>query len=162
MAALTVLRFPTADGADTALAGVQQLQQQHALTLRDAAIVSWPAGTAGPTTHRLVDVAAARPLGGAFWGMLFGLIFFTPLFAMVVGLAVGALGGTFGEFGIDENFVCRVRHAITEGTSALFLMTNETVADRVAGGIACVPFEVIATRPSRGQEQRLREAVVHG
>ena len=161
MATLTVLRFPTADGVDAALAGLRDLQEEHALTLRDAAIVSWPAGTAGPSTHALDSVTTTGALGGVFWGRLFGLIFFSPLFGMTVGIATGALGGVFRDYGIDEIFVCAVRSAVTEGTSALFLMTRETVVDTVVDGMKHVPIAVIATNLSRERERRLREVLVH-
>src|SRR5262249_35358728 len=97
-------------------------------------------------------------LGGMFWGMLFGLIFFTPLFGMAIGAAVGALGGSFRDYGIDDDFIKRVRGAVTEGTSALFLMTSDAVMDRVAETTKRAKFEIIATNLSHQQEQKLREA----
>jgi uncharacterized membrane protein len=59
------------------------------------------------------------------------LIFFTPLFGMAIGATFGALGGAFRDYGIDDDFIKRVRSQVTEGTSALFLMTSEAVMDRV-------------------------------
>ena len=50
MATVTVLKFPTAEGANKALGQVQDLQKQHLLKLHDAAIVSWPAGKKSPKT----------------------------------------------------------------------------------------------------------------
>jgi hypothetical protein len=47
-----------------------------------------------------------------FWGMLFGLIFLTPLFGLAVGAAIGALGGAFRDYGIDDDFIKRVRGGI--------------------------------------------------
>jgi uncharacterized membrane protein len=158
MATVTVLKFPTADGAVEALGRVQDLQRQHLIKLHDAAIVSWPVGKKSPKTRQLVDLVSAGALSGMFWGMLFGLIFFTPLFGMAVGAAFGALGGAFRDYGIDDDFINRVRSQVTEGTSALFLMTSEAVLDRVAEGMKDVKFEIIATNLSKEQEQKLREA----
>jgi uncharacterized membrane protein len=93
-----------------------------------------------------------------FWGMLFGLIFVTPLFGIAVGAAMGALGGAFRDYGIDDDFISRVRGAVTAGTSALFLMTSEAVLDRVAAAMQRSTFEIIATNLSKEQEQELREA----
>jgi uncharacterized membrane protein len=64
-----------------------------------------------------------------FWGMLLGFIFATPLFGMAVGAAFGALSRAFRDYGIDDDFIKRVRSQVTEGTSALFLMTSEAVMD---------------------------------
>jgi uncharacterized membrane protein len=158
MATVTVLKFSTADGADDVLNRVHDLQKQHLITVHDAAIVSWPAGKKSPRTRQLVDLVSAGALGGMFWGMLFGLIFFTPLFGMAVGAVFGALGGAFRDYGIDDDFIKRIRSQVTEGTSALFLMTSEAVMDRVVDAMKDVKFEIIATNLSKEQEQKLREA----
>jgi uncharacterized membrane protein len=86
------------------------------------------------------------------------LIFFTPLFGMAIGAAFGALGGAFRDYGIDDEFIKRVRSQVTEGTSALFLMTSEAVMDRVVDAMKNVKFEIVATNLSKDQEQKLREA----
>ena len=158
MATVTVLKFLTAEGANDALNRVQELQKQHLIKLHDAAIVSWPVGKKSPKTRQLVDLVSAGALSGMFWGLLFGLIFFTPLFGMAIGAAFGALGGAFRDYGIDDEFIKRVRSQVTEGTSALFLMTSEAVMDRVAEVMSHVKFEIIATNLSQDQEQKLREA----
>jgi uncharacterized membrane protein len=158
MATVTVLKFPTAEGANEALGRVQNLQKQQLIKLHDAAIVSWPVGKKSPKTRQLVDLVSAGALSGMFWGMLFGLIFFAPLFGMAVGAAFGALGGAFRDYGIDDDFIKRVRTQVTEGTSALFLMTSEAVMDRVVDEMKNVKFEIIATNLSREQEHKLREA----
>jgi len=158
VATVTVLKFPTAEGATDVLQRVQDLQKQHLITVHDAAIVSWPTGQKSPRTRQLVDLVSAGAVGGMFWGMLFGLIFLTPLFGMAVGAAFGALGGAFRDYGIDDDFIKRIRSQVTEGTSALFLMTSDAVLDRVADAMKDAKFEIIATNLSKEQEQKLREA----
>jgi uncharacterized membrane protein len=158
MATVTVLKFPTAEGAIAVLSRVQELQKQHLIKLHDAAIVSWPVGKKSPRTRQLVDLVSVGALSGMFWGMLFGMIFFTPLFGMAVGAAFGALGGAFRDYGIDDDFIKRIRSQVTEGTSALFLMTSEAVMDRVVDAMKDAQFEIIATNLSKEQEQKLREA----
>jgi len=158
MATVTVLKFPTADGASNVLGLVQDLQQQQLIWLHDAAIVSWPAGAKHPKTKQLVHLVGLGALSGMFWGMLLGLIFATPLFGMAVGAAFGALGGAFADYGINDDFIKQVRSQVTEGTSALFLMTSHAVLDRVAERMKNVKFEFIATNLSSEQEEKLREA----
>ena len=158
MATVTVLKFPTAEGADNALHLVQDLQKSHLIKLHDAAIVSWPVGKKSPKTKQLVDLVGIGAMSGMFWGMLLGFIFATPLFGMAVGAAFGALGGAFRDYGIDDDFIKRVRSQVTEGTSALFLMTSEAVLDRVVDAMKNVKFEIIATNLSKEQEQKLHEA----
>jgi uncharacterized membrane protein len=158
MATVTVLKFPTADGAERAVGLVQDLQKAHLINVHDAAIISWPEGKKSPRTRQAVNLVAAGALGGMFWGLLFGLIFFVPLFGAAVGAAVGALGGAFRDYGIDDDFIKQVRSQVTPGTSALFLLTSDAVLDRVVEVMSHVQFEIIATNLSREEEQKLREA----
>ncbi len=133
MATLTVLEFPTAEGAQTMLSTLENLQKQQLIQIEDGAIITWPAGARKPKTEQLRSMAGAGALGGAFWGMLFGLLFFVPFFGLAVGAAVGALAGHFARYGIDESFIDQVRAKITPGTSALFLLTSGAVVDKVGG-----------------------------
>lgn len=158
MATVTVLKFPTADGALAALGLLKELEVSRFIKLHDAAIVSWPAGKKSPTTRQVHDPIATGAVSGMFWGMLLGLIFAVPLFGVAVGGALGVLGGAFREHGIDDDFVKRVREQVTEGTSALFLMTSHAVMERVVEAMSHVSFELIATNLSKEQEASLREA----
>ena len=104
-----------------------------------------------------------------FWGLLLGIISLTPLFGMAIGAAFGALGGAFRDYGIDDDFIKRVRSAVVEGTSALFLMTSDAlflmtsdaVMDRVSERMKDIKFEIIATNFSKEQEDQLRERFAH-
>jgi uncharacterized membrane protein len=158
MTTLTVLEFPTADGAERMLAKLQELQEQHLITVQDASIVTWPVGAKKPKTKQLGNTTGAGALSGAFWGMLFGLLFFVPFFGMAVGAAMGALAGHFANYGVDESFIKQVRDKVTEGTSALFLLTGGAVIDRVVSAVKGMQFEIISTNLSKEQEAQLREA----
>jgi uncharacterized membrane protein len=158
MGTLTVLKFETADGAEKALEVVKDLSKQHLITLHDAAIVTWHEGKKKPKTKQLNDLAGTGALSGAFWGMLFGLIFFVPIFGMVVGAAMGALTGSMADVGISDDFIRSVRSKVTEGTSALFLMTSDAVKDRVAEVAKEMKFELIASNLSKEEEDKLRAA----
>ena len=157
MANLIVLKFPTAEGAGTMLSTLENLQKQQLIQVRDAAIVTWPMGARKPKTKQLNNLTGAGALGGAFWGMLFGLLFFIPFFGLAVGAAIGAIAGHYAKYGIDENFINQVREKVTEGTSALFLLTSGAVVDRVAEAVKGQQFELIQTNLSREQEDQLRK-----
>ena len=158
MATLTVLKFEGAEGAGEALETVQGLSKQHLINLHDAAIVTWPEGNKKPKTKQLADLAGIGALDGAFWGMLFGLLFFVPIFGMAIGAAMGALSGKFSDYGIDDDFIKSVQSQVTEGTSALFLMTSEAVVDKVADALKGQDFQLIASNLSQEQEDQLRAA----
>jgi uncharacterized membrane protein len=158
MTTLTALEFPTAEGAETMLSTLQNLQKQHLITIEDGAIVSWPVGAKKPKTKQLANLTGAGALNGAFWGMLFGLLFFVPFFGLALGAAMGAIAGHFADYGIDDNFINQVRDKVTVGTSALFLLTSGAVLDKVAEAVKGQKFEIIQTNLSKEQEDQLREA----
>jgi uncharacterized membrane protein len=155
MATLTVVKFPAADGANSALETLKSLQKQQLINIHDAAIVTWPEGKKKPKTKQLVGMAGLGALQGAFWGMLFGLIFFVPFFGMAVGAAMGALSGRFADYGIDDDFIKRTRDQVTEGTSALFLLSSGAVTDKIADEMKGIDFEIIATNLSKEEEENL-------
>lgn len=160
MATLTAIKFNTPDGAEKMLGLLGDLQRQGLIKIQDGAIVSWPQGKKGPKTRQLANLAGAGALSGAFWGMLFGLLFLVPFFGMAVGAAMGAISGAFADYGIDDSFIKRVRSEVTEGTSALFLLASDVVADRVlaAVGEQGLQPELIASNLSTEQEAKLHEA----
>ena len=159
MAAITGFKFDTPDGAGKMVDLVQDLSTQQLIRLQDAAIVIWPEGKKKPNTRLLADVTGLGALSGVCWGLLFGLMFFIPFFGMGVGAAIGALSGHFAMYGIDKDFVEQAQSKVTEGTSALFLMTSDPVGDKVTDAIrnSGLEFEMFYTNLSKEQEAQLRE-----
>ncbi|WP_019501454.1 DUF1269 domain-containing protein [Pseudanabaena sp. PCC 6802] len=161
MATLTVLKFPTSDGAEKAAAKLLNLQQQQLIKVEDMAVVSWESGKKKPRTRQAVPTTQLGALDGAFWGLLFGLIFFMPLLGAAIGALTGALAGSMTDFGIDDDFIKKVREQVTEGTSALFALTSDAVVDRVVDAFKDEKFEIVATNLPSEQESKLREIFEH-
>jgi len=162
MATITGYKFDTPEGAGKMLDLVKNLSKQQLITLQDAAIVTWPEGKKKPKTKDLGRLTGAGVLGGAFWGLLFGLIFFVPFFGMAVGAIAGAIAGHYSDYGIDDDFIKSARAKVTEGTSALFLMTSGAVQDKVTDAVkdSGQEFDIFYTNLSNAQEQKLREDLV--
>jgi len=160
VATFTVWKFDSATGAEDALSTLERLQSEELVTVVDAAVVTWPDGAKKPKTKQLHNLTGAGALGGAFWGFLFGLIFFVPIFGLVAGAAAGAVSGALADVGIDDDFIKQIRERVTEGTSALFLMTEHAVVDRVTAEMEqqLGHTELIHTNLSSEQEAKLREA----
>ena len=157
MTALTVWKFDSPTGAREALDKLAQVQKQHLIEIVDAAIVEWPQGKKKPKTRQVNDLTVAGALGGAFWGMLFGMIFFVPFFGMAMGAAMGALSGLFSDYGIDDDFISSVRDQVTEGTSALFLLTGSVTLDKVEEEMKGQIGTLIKSNLTHEQEAKLRE-----
>lgn len=158
MATLTVWKFGSAGGAESALGLLERLQKQELIQIDDAAYVFWPDGRKKPKTQQLHSMAGAGALGGSFWGLLFGLIFFVPLLGLAVGAAMGAMAGSLADVGIDDDFIRDVRDQVTPGTSALFVMSSNVVADKVLDEFKTTGASLVSTNLSADQEARLRQA----
>ncbi len=138
---------------------LENLQKQHLIQVEDAATVSWPVGAKKPKTKQEYSTSRRGALDGAFWGFLFGLIFFIPLIGVAIGALTGALTGAMMDVGIDDDFIKKSRANITEGSSALFLLSENAVIDRVVDAFKTLPaHELIASNLSADQEAKLKEA----
>ncbi len=157
MATLTVFRLETEGGAAQAVSLIEKLQKRGLIQLHDAATVTWNYGSRKPKTTHLSHMTGRAALDGAFWGMLFGVLFFIPFLGMAVGTAVGALNGKFKDYGINDDFIKSIRDRVTEGTSAVFLLTSGAVKDKVVEAAKSLPkFELITSNLSDEQEAVLR------
>jgi len=78
---------------------------------------------------------------------------------MAIGAAMGALTGKFSDYGIDDSLIKRVGEKVTEGTSALFLMTSDAVLDKVSDAVKGKgwKFELMSSNLTKEQEAQLRE-----
>ena len=157
MTNLTVWKFPTVDGAQNVINKLVELEKQHLIEIVDAAIVTWEYGKKKPKTRQALNLSAISALDGAFWGMLFGLLFFVPIFGMAVGALSGALAGQFADYGINDDFIKDVRSQVTEGTSALFLMSEKATVDKVLEAFSGGEMELIQSNLSNEQEAQLKE-----
>jgi uncharacterized membrane protein len=159
MSSLVVLAFNDEKGASEFSAEVKRMQKMNILSLEDAAIVKRDADGKAKVTqaHSLVGAGA---FGGAFWGMLIGLLFWAPWLGLAIGAVTGALAGKFNDIGIDDNFIKSVSSEVKPGTSALFLMVAGTTPDRVLEELrGHKDIHVLYTSLSRDAEIRLREAL---
>jgi len=159
MATLTVWKFDSAEGADQALDTLLRLEREQLLDLIDGAVVSWPEGAKKPRTRQLKASVSKYSLIGAFWGLLFGLIFAVPLLGLALGGGMGALTASMADIGIDDDFIKQVRKSVTPGTSALFLYTQKAQAGLLEKLSSAHSHPVlIQSSLSAEQEDRLRAA----
>jgi uncharacterized membrane protein len=158
MATLTVWKFDSAGGAENALVTLERMQKEELIQVDDGAYVYWPEGKKKPKTEQLHHMKGGGALGGGFWGLLFGLIFFVPLLGLAVGAAMGALAGSMSDVGINDEFIREVRAQVTPGTSALFVLTEHAVVDKIMDEFRQTGATLVSTNLSKEQEAKLREA----
>jgi uncharacterized membrane protein len=158
MATLTVVKFDDPARAEGVLDALQDMHRRQMIILEDAAVVSWPKGNKRPRMPK--QGVGQLALGGAFWGFLFGLIFFAPFLGAAIAAGTTALlWSSLEDEGIDEEFIKRVSEKVTEGTSALFALTSEAKLDEVIDELKHYDdFEIVSTDMPAEKEKKLREA----
>ena len=157
MSNLFVVAFDNEYGAADMRDKLIQLQKQELIKLDDAAVVV--RGKDGKVkVKQAVDLVGAGALGGAFWGMLIGLLFFAPWLGLAIGSITGALAGKFNDIGVDDKFIKEVGSSIAPGNSAIFLLVRQAVADKVIPELKRFNGRIIRTSLSKDAEERLRQA----
>ncbi len=157
MTELIVLAFPNLTGAQEALSVLSSLQKQELIKLADAAtVVRKPDGKV--KVKQAVDLVGAGALGGAFWGMLIGLIFLVPWLGLAIGAISGAIAGRYSDIGIDDKFIKEVGSSVEPGNSALFMMVERMTDDRVLPELQKFHPTVLRTNLSAEDEAKLRAA----
>lgn len=157
MSDLIVLAFDNETGALEVRDKLFELQKQQLIMLADAAVVVRKED-GKVKVKQAVSLVGAGALGGAFWGMLIGLIFWMPWLGLAIGAASGAASGALTDIGIDDKFIKEVGSTIEPGHSALFLMVVSSTQDRVIDEIKEYGAKVLQTNLSKEDEAKLKEA----
>jgi uncharacterized membrane protein len=129
MTTFTVWKFDDPHGAERAVGMLRDAQANGLVKIDDHAIVSWPAGASHPTTKHGHEETWRGAGWGSLWGLVIGTLFFIPVLGGLAGAAIGALAKTTEGVGISKEQLENIRSEITEGTSALFLVTEQANLD---------------------------------
>jgi uncharacterized membrane protein len=156
MSNLVVLAFETEDGALEMRDAMVTLQKQHIVELEDAAVVIRRAD-GKVKVKQAVSLVGQGALGGAFWGMLIGIIFLMPWLGLAMGALGGALGGKMADTGVDDEFIKEVGEKIEPGHSALFLLIRSATQDKLEEELKDYHATIIQTSLSNEDEARLRD-----
>jgi uncharacterized membrane protein len=157
---LTVWQSPDPHAAEQELLPrLERVAGDGAAVVEDAALVSWPLELRKPTTRTLGSLTGPGELWGGFWGVLLGLIFLTPMAGPTFGAAAGAVAGALSDFGVEDDFVMRVREHVMPGTSAVFVLAGSESSDRLTAELEGLGVETIRSELSEEQGRHLREAL---
>jgi uncharacterized membrane protein len=159
MKALAVWRFPTPQAAEQALPPLEELARDRTAEVDAAAIVWWPPSQRKPSIRDLGGLARPGTLWGGFWGVVLALIFLTPLAGPTFGAAAGAFAGGLADFGVEDDFVRRVRDAVTPGTSAVLVIGTSDSVDAIAAALDGGGVDLIRSTLSHEQAQHLQDAL---
>jgi uncharacterized membrane protein len=131
MTAFTVWKFETPDGAAASVPILKSAASDGLVKIIDHAVVSWPTGASRPDISHGHEATKRGTGWGAFWGLLLGSLFLMPVLGAAAGAAVGRLHSGMEGVGITDDQLQTIRDQVTEGTSALFLVTEEGNLDRL-------------------------------
>jgi len=159
MSDLVVLALDTETGAEEMRDELIRLQKEHLITLSDAAVVVRQQD-GHVQVKQAVSLVGAGALGGAFWGLLIGIIFWMPWLGMIIGAASGALVGKLSDVGVDDEFIKQVGSSIQPGNSALFLLVEKATPDKVMNDLKKTfkNVKVLKTSLTQEQEDKLKAA----
>lgn len=149
------------DAAAKTLDRLRDLEEEYLIDLHDAVIVR--RNEKGKLTlQQSVSLASSGAWGGSFWGLLIGLIFAGPLGMVVGGAAgagIGALTGSLGDFGINDDFIRSLSKDVEPCCSALFVLARSMTTDKVIAELQGTGGSVIKTSLPADVEARLQAAL---
>jgi uncharacterized membrane protein len=128
----TAWRFPGTEGADKAVLRLKRLDAQEQIDLLDVAVVRWPEYAPEPTTQEHVTEEGRK------------------VTSLVRRLQRGA---------IDTSMIETVKSDLTPGTSAIVMLSSNTVIDSVVKAFEGQPLELIRSDLSVPQQDQLRIAI---
>ena len=136
---------------------IQRLKKEQLITLDDAAVVV--RNLDGKVkVKQAVNLVGAGTVGGAFWGMLIGLLFWMPWLGLAIGAITGAISGKLSDYGINDDFINEVSQTIEPGGSALFLLISKWTEDKVLEQLGKFNPKVVRTSLSKEEENKLKAA----
>lgn len=156
MSDLIVVAFDNETGAENMRDALVGMQKRHVVTLEDAAVVVRKQD-GKVKVKQAVNLVGEGALGGAFWGMLIGIIFWMPWLGAAIGSLSGAVSAHFTDIGVDDGFIKEVGDTIEPGHSALFLLVKEATPDKMVDELRQYKGKILQTSLSAEDEAKLKE-----
>ena len=157
MSNLIVFTFDNETEAERMRDELVKMQKQQLISLEDAAVVI-RRENGKVKVKQAQSLVGAGALGGSFWGLLIGLLFWAPWLGLAIGAASGALAGGMSDVGVDDKFIKEVGEDIEPGHSALFLLVIESTPDKVMEGLQDFDPTIYQTSLSAEDDAKLRAA----
>ncbi len=155
MAELIVVAYDTPAEADAARKELFGMAKEYLVEVADAVIATADEDR-NIKLDQMVNMWTVGATGGAFWGLLAGLIFFNPLLGMAVGAGAGALSAGLSDYGINDDFMKEIAGALQPGQAALFMMMRTEASDRVIERLGTKGGRILRTNLDTDAENHLR------
>lgn len=141
---LIAVAYDTSELAESALVDVRELGDEHALELRDAAIViRHDDGRVELQQIHGLATGEGMVSGGAI-GLLLGLALAVPVAGALIGLAGGA-GLSALDRGISDDHMRKLGATIARGHAVLFALVENVDWGKLGGGLALRGGELVVS-----------------
>jgi uncharacterized membrane protein len=158
MSNLVVIGFEDEATAFDMRAKLAKMQKEYLIEMEDVVVVTKDEKDK-IKLHQAVNLTASGAMGGSFWGMLIGMVFFNPLLGAAVGAGAGALSGKLADIGISDQFMKELGETLTPGTSALFVLVRKATPDKVLEGLRGLKGKILQTSLTKDKEEELRKVL---
>jgi uncharacterized membrane protein len=157
MTTFTVWKFDDPAGADHAAQILKSAESDGLVKIHDHAVVTWPLGASRPSTEHGHEETVRGTGWGALWGVVVGSLFFVPVIGGVAGAAIGAISKATEGTGITKDQLEKIRTQVTEGTSALFVVTEAGDLDRLGERFRGMHSKLVDTNLTEAERSVLLE-----
>lgn len=158
MSNLIVIVYPDELQAEQVRLDFLKMQKEYLVSLEDAVIaVKKPDGKV--KLHQMYNLTLGGAISGGLWGTLIGLIFLNPILGMVVGAGAGAVAGALSDVGINDDFMKKLASTITPGSSALFVLVDSAITDKVMAELQGTGGKILQTSLSTPDQEKLQQAL---
>lgn len=120
---LIVITFDDMDEAGQVRESLKKLEKSGSLSLDDSAVIVKDENGKVHVKNQMDRGVKVGAVGGGLLGLLIASIFF-PVAGIVVGVLGGMGVGALADMGIQKSFVKEVSESITNGSSALFVISR--------------------------------------
>lgn len=161
MATLVAIAYPDEARAKEVRSVLVQLEKQYLVEVVDVVVVTRD-GKGKLHLDQAVPLTGISTASGALWGIVIGLLFLNPLLGAAAGAAAGAIAGKFSDYGIDDNFMRSLGEKLQPNTSALFVLAQGGVPERVLPEVGKYGGTLLHTSLPPETEEQLRAALSSG
>ena len=157
MADLIAIAFDDQKKAFELRARLTELQKEYLIDMEDVVVVTKDSD-GKVKLHHAVNLTAAGAVGGGFWGLLIGMLFFNPLLGAAVGAGAGALSGYFTALGIDDDFMKKLGESLRPDGAAVFVLVRKVTGDKVIAALSdfAGTGKILRTSLNKDSEESLR------
>lgn len=158
MSNLIVIVYPNELQAEQVRLDFLKMQKEYLISLEDAVIaVKKPDGKV--KLLQMYHLALGGAISGALWGTLIGLIFMMPIFGLVLGAGTGAVAGALSDVGINDDFMKQLASTLQPGSSALFVLVDSQITDKVMAELQGTGGKIIQTSLSTVDQDKLQKVL---